>query len=193
MILPPNDSTLVARNGHFRITSLVAEEFPWHRLGPADVRRQTQAMRSTWPQCRQHVLRRAFRVPHFEQVRYMARAKAWVKAALTPRMTISKAIWRNVSRMRARLRVNSSTASDGRGRMNEEEWGHPPGGPIKRGDKYFAHRSSSVYQGMASEVAEKVLWRPSPGWRTPGRFSPGVRLSPVAYIAKSAMYAPPIG
>ena len=137
MILPPNDSTLVARNGHFRITSLVAEEFPWHRLGPADVRRQTQAMRSTWPQCRQHVLRRAFRVPHFEQVRYMARAKAWVKAALTPRMTISKAIWRNVSRMRARLRVNSSTASDGRGRMNEEEWGHPPGGPIKRGDKYL--------------------------------------------------------
>jgi hypothetical protein len=63
----------------------------------------TQALRSSRPQCRQRVLRRAFSVPHFEQVRYMARAKKWVRAALTTRMKISKAIWRNAPRMRVRV------------------------------------------------------------------------------------------
>jgi hypothetical protein len=71
----------------------------WDQLGGGE-----NALRSSWPQCRQRVLRRAFSVPHFPQVRYMARAKKWVRVALTPRIRISKAIRRNAWRIRFRPR-----------------------------------------------------------------------------------------
>jgi len=133
MILPPSDLTLRARNGHFRITSLVAEEFPWHELAPAVVGGNSgsaqflAAMPATRPSA--SVQRAAFRAG---EVHGMGQGVG--QSGTHPQDDNQQGNLEKRVAHETQLNVNSSTASDGRGRKSEQERGNSPWGLIKRDD-----------------------------------------------------------